>query len=269
MTTRQTIEGYFSALKAKARWQDALATDMVFTSHVSPVKQVAGRDAYLEATKRFYSTIADFEVHQLLVDGDRAVALTQTRSSRRTVHRPSRATSPNRSRCETARSRRSISTSTARRSRSSAALRRRPNSVSLRHVAAHPQPPRRVVVIGAGAAGSMAAIFAAKAGAETTLLERTRDGGRKILISGGGRCNVLPMRVDESRFVTDSSPNLLRKMLRVVAAGRADRVLRERAATAARRGSRNRRSCFRCRTRRATFATDCSRTRRAPARRCA
>ena len=76
MTTRQTIEGYFSALKTKARWQDALATDMVFTSHVSPVKQVAGRDAYLEATKRFYSTIADFEVRQLLVDGDRAVALT-------------------------------------------------------------------------------------------------------------------------------------------------------------------------------------------------
>src|SRR3954471_12537455 len=75
-------------------------------------------------------------------------------------------------------------------------------------------PRRRVVVIGAGAAGSMAAIFAAKGGAQTTLLERTRDGGRKILISGGGRCNVLPMHLDESRFVTDSSPNILRKMLR-------------------------------------------------------
>jgi predicted Rossmann fold flavoprotein len=74
-------------------------------------------------------------------------------------------------------------------------------------------PRRRVVVIGAGAAGSMAAIFAAK-GADTTLLERTRDGGKKILISGGGRCNVLPMRVDESRFVTDSSPRSLRKILR-------------------------------------------------------
>lgn len=72
----------------------------------------------------------------------------------------------------------------------------------------------RVVVIGAGAAGSMAAIFAARTGAETILLERTRDGGRKILISGGGRCNVLPMVVDEARFVTDSSPNTLRKMLR-------------------------------------------------------
>ena len=60
----------------------------------------------------------------------------------------------------------------------------------------------------------MAAIFAASAGAEALLLERTRDGGRKILISGGGRCNILPARVDERRFVTDSSPNTMRKMLR-------------------------------------------------------
>ena len=60
----------------------------------------------------------------------------------------------------------------------------------------------------------MAAIFAAAAGADTVLLERTRDGGRKILISGGGRCNVLPARLDESRFVTDSSPNTLRKIVR-------------------------------------------------------
>ena len=75
-------------------------------------------------------------------------------------------------------------------------------------------PRRRIAVIGAGAAGSMAAIFAASAGADTMLLERTRDGGRKILISGGGRCNILPSRVDETRFVTDSSPHTLRKILR-------------------------------------------------------
>ncbi|HEX3158282.1 MAG TPA: aminoacetone oxidase family FAD-binding enzyme [Gemmatimonadaceae bacterium] len=73
---------------------------------------------------------------------------------------------------------------------------------------------RRIAVIGAGAAGSMAAISCATAGAETLLLERTKDGGRKILISGGGRCNVLPARLDESRFVTDSSPNTLRKLVR-------------------------------------------------------
>jgi predicted Rossmann fold flavoprotein len=69
-------------------------------------------------------------------------------------------------------------------------------------------------VIGGGAAGIVAAIFAASRGVETLLLERTRDGGRKILISGGGRCNVLPARLDERRFVTDSSPNTLRNLLR-------------------------------------------------------
>ncbi|MEX0879870.1 MAG: aminoacetone oxidase family FAD-binding enzyme [Thermoanaerobaculia bacterium] len=73
---------------------------------------------------------------------------------------------------------------------------------------------RRVAVIGAGAAGSMAALFCTCADVETLLLERTPDGGRKILISGAGRCNVLPARSDESRFVTDSSPHTLRKMLR-------------------------------------------------------
>jgi predicted Rossmann fold flavoprotein len=60
----------------------------------------------------------------------------------------------------------------------------------------------------------MAAIFAAAAGAETVLIERTRDCGRKILISGGGRCNILPARLDESRFITDSSANTLRKIIR-------------------------------------------------------
>lgn len=59
----------------------------------------------------------------------------------------------------------------------------------------------------------MAAIFAAERGKRVVLLERTRDGGRKILVSGGGRCNVLPSAVDPGRFVTDSSPNTLRKIL--------------------------------------------------------
>lgn len=60
----------------------------------------------------------------------------------------------------------------------------------------------------------MAAIFAASNGADTTLLERTADGGRKILISGGGRCNILPLTLDETRFVTDSSVNTLRRIVR-------------------------------------------------------
>ena len=73
---------------------------------------------------------------------------------------------------------------------------------------------REVVVVGGGAAGLLAAIFAARGGANTTLIERTQDGGRKILISGGGRCNVLPTRVSEERFVTDSSRHTLHRIIR-------------------------------------------------------
>jgi hypothetical protein len=46
------------------------------------------------------------------------------------------------------------------------------------------------------------------------LLESTKDGGRKILISGGGRCNILPSTARPERYVTASSANTLRKMLR-------------------------------------------------------
>src|SRR5687767_11902482 len=71
-----------------------------------------------------------------------------------------------------------------------------------------------IVVVGAGAAGLMAAIFAARAGGEVLVIERTPDGGRKILISGGGRCNVLPSQLAPDEFVTDSAPHLMRGLLR-------------------------------------------------------
>ncbi len=70
-----------------------------------------------------------------------------------------------------------------------------------------------IIVIGAGAAGCMAAIFAAQNGADVLLLERMKDGGRKILISGGGRCNVLPSQLSPSQYFTASSPNTMKKML--------------------------------------------------------
>lgn len=75
-------------------------------------------------------------------------------------------------------------------------------------------PTAPIVVIGAGAAGLMAALFAARSGGDVILVEGTRDGGRKILISGGGRCNILPSVAAPRRYVTDSSPHSLRKILR-------------------------------------------------------
>ena len=70
-----------------------------------------------------------------------------------------------------------------------------------------------IVVIGAGAAGLVAAIFAAER-SSVIVIERMSDGGRKILISGAGRCNILPGALEPDRFVTDSPAHLLRGMLR-------------------------------------------------------
>ena len=48
----------------------------------------------------------------------------------------------------------------------------------------------RVIVIGGGASGMMAAITAAEHGADVILLEKNDRLGKKILITGKGRCNV-------------------------------------------------------------------------------
>ena len=48
----------------------------------------------------------------------------------------------------------------------------------------------KIVVVGGGAAGMMAAGMAAQAGAQVTLLEQNGRLGKKLLITGKGRCNV-------------------------------------------------------------------------------
>jgi len=71
-----------------------------------------------------------------------------------------------------------------------------------------------VAVIGGGPSGLIAAIRAARRGAHTALIDRMDEPGRKIVLSGGGRCNILPLRADPAAYTTDSSPNTLRKILR-------------------------------------------------------
>ncbi|MCM2317138.1 MAG: aminoacetone oxidase family FAD-binding enzyme, partial [Thermoanaerobaculia bacterium] len=70
-----------------------------------------------------------------------------------------------------------------------------------------------VAVVGAGAAGLMAAIFAARGGASTVALDGASRLGAKILISGGGRCNVTHERVSAEDF-NASNRNLVAKLLR-------------------------------------------------------
>lgn len=71
-----------------------------------------------------------------------------------------------------------------------------------------------VIVVGAGAAGIFAAWRAASLGAKVVLLEKTSRIGTKILISGGGKCNIChdgpiedvlkPFRPNEARFIRPS-----------------------------------------------------------------
>ena len=77
MTTRDTIQSYFESLKEKRGWEAVLADDIEFTSFATPIKHVAGNGAYLEATKRFFSMIKALDVKSILVDGERACAVTR------------------------------------------------------------------------------------------------------------------------------------------------------------------------------------------------
>jgi predicted Rossmann fold flavoprotein len=57
-----------------------------------------------------------------------------------------------------------------------------------------------IIVVGAGAAGLVASITAARAGYKVTLLEQNSKIGKKILVSGNGKCNIDNRYISSSRF---------------------------------------------------------------------
>ena len=64
----------------------------------------------------------------------------------------------------------------------------------------------KVVVIGGGPAGMMAAITSAKAGNDVTLLEKNNRCGKKLLITGKGRCNITSS-IDMQEFINNIPGN--------------------------------------------------------------
>lgn len=66
---------------------------------------------------------------------------------------------------------------------------------------------KRVTVIGAGAAGCLAAGTAAKNGCDVLLLERNDKIGRKVLITGKGRCNVTNAETDVQTLISNVPQN--------------------------------------------------------------
>lgn len=61
-----------------------------------------------------------------------------------------------------------------------------------------------MIVLGAGASGLMCAITAAQLGKKVLVFERANKVGKKILMSGGGRCNFTNMDVEASNFISQN-----------------------------------------------------------------
>jgi predicted Rossmann fold flavoprotein len=69
-----------------------------------------------------------------------------------------------------------------------------------------------VVIIGAGAAGLMCALTAAARGREVLLVDHANKAGKKILMSGGGRCNFTNMYTDPANFFSQN-PHFMKSAL--------------------------------------------------------
>ncbi|HST78438.1 MAG TPA: FAD-dependent oxidoreductase, partial [Verrucomicrobiae bacterium] len=69
-----------------------------------------------------------------------------------------------------------------------------------------------VVILGAGAAGLMCAVEAGRRGRRVAVLERAERSGKKILISGGGRCNFTNLHCAPENFIS-ANPHFVKSAL--------------------------------------------------------
>ena len=64
--------------------------------------------------------------------------------------------------------------------------------------------PYDVIIIGGGASGLMCALHAGQRGRRVLVLDRSNKVGKKILMSGGGRCNFMNLAVTRDNFISDN-----------------------------------------------------------------
>ena len=74
------------------------------------------------------------------------------------------------------------------------------------------RPDFDIVVLGAGGAGLMAAASAGRIGASVLVIEHNAQPGRKILISGGGRCNFTNLDCEPTRYLS-ANPHFAKSAL--------------------------------------------------------
>src|SRR3989338_10638483 len=75
-----------------------------------------------------------------------------------------------------------------------------------------PNASYSAAVISAGASGLMCAIEAAKRGKKICIIEHNEEAGKKIAISGGGRCNFTNTNINHSNYIS-SNPNFTKSAL--------------------------------------------------------
>ncbi len=85
---------------------------------------------------------------------------------------------------------------------------------------------KKVLVIGGGASGLMAAIAAARQGAKVTLLEKNRQTGKKLLVTGNGRCNFTN-RNQVLSFYRSDNLEFVKEALKTFSADQAVRFFEE------------------------------------------
>ncbi len=73
---------------------------------------------------------------------------------------------------------------------------------------------KRIGIVGGGASGMMAAIKAAGEGASVTLFEKNDKIGKKLLVTGNGRCNFTNLSMGEDYYYTDDDGFLKRALER-------------------------------------------------------
>lgn len=71
-----------------------------------------------------------------------------------------------------------------------------------------------VIVLGGGAAGLMCALTAAKRGRQVLVLEKSNKIGKKILMSGGGRCNFTNYSIEPENFLS-ANPHFCKSALKL------------------------------------------------------
>ena len=77
MNTRDVIERYLESVRSRRGWEAFLSDEVELTNYTEPVRRTVGKEACLPGIRRFYAMMTALEVKGLIVEGNKACALTR------------------------------------------------------------------------------------------------------------------------------------------------------------------------------------------------